>query len=80
MLGTLQVKSRPLRFGLLVDLNKQSTIERAIALNSTLWGGFYNPLIPVFGRTPRRWTDKPFPNPPPRGILSGYLDRLVLMS
>src|SRR5690242_3207409 len=72
MVGSLKIKSRPLRLGLLVDLKDKTSLERAIEINSTVWGGFYNPLIPVFNKTPRAWVDKPFRAPKPADIFDGY--------
>ena len=34
----------------------------------------YNPIIPVFKRTPKIWQDKPFKNPNSKKVLEGYLD------
>lgn len=73
MLGTLNIKSRPLRLGLLVDLRNNDSLKKAIEINSTLWGGYYNPLIPIFSWTPRAWTDKPLKTPSPEIIFNGYL-------
>ena len=73
MFGTLELKSRPLRLGFLVDPNKARSIRKAIELSSTLWGGAYNPLIPVYKRTPRNW-EKPFKSPKAESIVKGYIE------
>jgi len=65
MLASVEIKSRPLRLGLLVDLRDKTSIERAIEINSTVWSRFYNPLIPIFKKTPGRWTEKVFRPPKP---------------
>ncbi len=73
MFGTLQLKSRPLRIGFLVDVNKATSIRKAIEINSTLWGGTYNPLIPVYNGTPRGW-EKPFKSPSGKTIVKGHIE------
>lgn len=72
MIGTLGITSRPLRLGFLVDPKKITSIKKAIEINSTIWGGAYNPLIPVYKGTPR-W-EKPFKSPKPEEIVKGYIE------
>ncbi len=56
MIGNLDIKSRPLRLGLLVNPAKVSSVKQAIEICSTLWGGAHYPIIPIFNkRTPRNW-------------------------
>lgn len=45
----LSVQYRPVRIGLLIRNGNLADVEKAAALNSMLWGGFANPLIPVGG-------------------------------
>lgn len=73
MFGTLQLKSRPLKIGFLVDPKKINSIKKAIEINSTLWGGTYNPIIPVYKGTPRNW-EKPFKSPSGEEIVKGYIE------
>ncbi|MGA2147659.1 MAG: hypothetical protein ABSH49_22150 [Bryobacteraceae bacterium] len=51
----MNVNLRPLRFAFLVEPEDRSGILQAIELNTFLWGGTYNPIVPVFRRTPRSW-------------------------
>lgn len=44
---TLYVNYRPLRIGMVVREGKVEDIVRAAELNTLLWGGIYNPIIPV---------------------------------
>ena len=74
MFGTLKLQSRPLRLGFLVDPMKPNSIKQAIELNSTLWGGAYNPIIPVYKGTPRNWEERSFRSPKPQVIVKGYVD------
>lgn len=73
MFGTLELKSRPIKLGFLVDPKKASSIRKAIELSSTFWGGAYNPLIPVYKRAPKNW-EKPFKSPKGMDIVRGYID------
>lgn len=72
--GTVTVKVRPLRIGFLVDPADRSGLYRAIELNTFLWGGSYNPIIPAYRRTPPKWEDLPVRHlPSPLDIVYGYL-------
>lgn len=72
MFGTLELKSRPLKFGFLVDPANANSIRNAIELSTSLWGGTYNPLIPVYKRVPKNW-EKPFKSPKVADIVKGYI-------
>jgi hypothetical protein len=43
-------------------------------INTCLWGGVYNPIIPYFKKTPPNWEDRRFRHPPASSIIKGYLD------
>lgn len=51
------VRIRPIRFGFLLDPKDQVTLRRVLQINSCLWGGIYNFLLPVPGRAPARYQD-----------------------
>src|SRR3989344_2184822 len=55
MLGSVNVKLRPIKIAFLVDPNKKKDILEAIKVSSFLWGGTYNPIIPVLKRVPALW-------------------------
>jgi hypothetical protein len=38
-----------------------------------LWGGVYNPIIPVCSVIPVTWQDHPFPTPSPAALAKGYI-------
>ncbi|QSF42992.1 hypothetical protein [Paenibacillus tianjinensis] len=46
--GTLSVKLRPLKFAIIIEPYDTQSLETAIYINSYLWGGTYNPIIPAF--------------------------------
>ena len=74
MLGTVDIKVRPLKFALLVDPGKEFQVRDAIRLASTLWGGAYFPIIPLHKRMPKAWNEHPFKAPPAKAVVLGYLD------
>lgn len=43
---------RPIRFAFMVPYNDTEALLAAIQVNSFLWGGQYNPILPVFQRVP----------------------------
>ncbi len=49
------VKLRPVRFGFLVPFGDTEKLREAIRINSFLWGGIYNPIIPTFDKVPKRF-------------------------
>lgn len=56
--GTISIEVRPLRFAFLVDPHDGAGLRQAIQINSLLWGGADNPIIPVFRRSPKAWANK----------------------
>ncbi len=73
--GSVTIRVRPLRFAFLVDPADSKGLYRAIELSTVLWGGSYNPIIPVYRRTPAKWeAHKVRRLPQPEDIISGYLN------
>lgn len=71
---TVVKKLRPLRLAFLVAKDDKRTLRDAFRINTCLWGGIYNPLIPFFRKTPMNWEDRRFRHPSASSILKGYLD------
>jgi len=76
MIGSVEIKTRPLRLAYLVDPGNAAQVREAIRLASTLWGGIYCPIIPLYRRTPANWLEKPFKPPPAEKVIRGYLEAL----
>lgn len=74
MLGTANIKVRPLKLALLVDPNSAAQVREAIRLASSLWGGMYFPIIPMYKRMPVSWRDGAIPPPPAKDVVRGYVD------
>ncbi len=72
--GTVKVKLRPIKLAFLVNPKDKESLLKAIEINTFLWGGTYNPIIPTYKRIPSKWKDGPFKSPSPKSIVSGYLD------
>jgi len=49
------LKLRPTRIGFLVKPNDMTSVRRIMRLNTCLWGGRLNPIIPVYQRAPKAW-------------------------
>lgn len=74
MIGSIKIKTRPLRLAYLVDPNNASQVRDAIRLSSSLWGGTYFPIVPLYKRMPSTWADKPMKAPSAESVILGYLE------
>lgn len=50
-----RVRVRPIRLAFLVSPEDTAALLKVFQLNSSLWGGVYNFVIPVFERVPKRY-------------------------
>ena len=51
----LDIKLRPIRFLFLVKPSDKRSLEKVFQINTLLWGGKYNPIVPYFKRVPKWW-------------------------
>lgn len=72
--GTVKVTLRPIKLAFLVNPKDKESLMKAIEINTFLWGGMYNPIIPTYRRIPAKWEEGPFKNPNAQSVVSGYLD------
>lgn len=72
--GTVDVKLRPIKLAFLVNPKDKDSLLKAIEINTFLWGGMFNPIIPTYRRIPQKWEYGPFKNPEAPSVISGYLD------
>ena len=49
----LDIKLRPIRFLFLVKPSDKRSLEKIFQINTLLWGGKYNPIVPYFKRVPK---------------------------
>ena len=72
MFGDITVKSRPLRLAFLIPPTK-NVLRKVIQINSTLWGGTYNPIIPLYAQSPKSWKQYPGEKIAVRERVRGYI-------
>ena len=70
----VDMRLRPIRFGFLVRPNDKEKILEIFRINTCLWGGIFNPIIPFFKRVPPWWERYGFRFENPKQIINGYLD------
>jgi hypothetical protein len=49
------VRLRPARIALLVSPRDKAAVVKFMRISACMWGGRYNPIIPVFRKPPRAW-------------------------
>ncbi len=74
MIGSIDIKTRPLKLAFLVDSASGKQVRDAIRLASTLWGGSYFPIIQLYKRMPATWRDKPLKAPHAKKVILGYIE------
>lgn len=74
MFGSVDIKVRPVKLAYLVDPNNVKHVREAIRLSSTLWGGVYFPIIPLYKRMPSTWKEKHFKAPLAKDVILGYIE------
>jgi len=70
----IKVKLRPLRLAFLVQPSDKAAISTAIETASFLWGGAFNPIVPVYDRLPSNWGRDRKQDINARSAVEGYLD------
>ena len=70
----VDIRLRPIRFGFLVRPDDAENILEIFRINTCLWGGMFNPIIPMFESVPSWLESEGFHFETPRQIISDYLD------
>jgi hypothetical protein len=75
-MGSIEVsiRLRPIRFAFLVRPTDRKNIQRIFEINTCLWGGKYNPIIPYFEHLPNWWSRDKHHFEKSRQIIDGYLN------
>lgn len=68
-----QVRLRPTRIGFLVDPTDFAAVRQSMNVCTCLWGGVYNPIIPVCSAIPEQWSAAPLPTPNGEALAKGYI-------
>ena len=72
-IGTINIRLRPIRLAFLVSPRDRNSLLKAIQINSFLWGGAFNPIIPFYHRIPKVWRDKFSRNITEKDVANGYI-------
>ena len=70
--GIVTINARPIRLAFLVNPTDIDSLQRVIEINTFLWGGKFNAIIPTFQDTPENWYHCSDMNA--QDIVSGYLN------
>lgn len=70
----VNIRLRPIRFAFLVRPNDKKRTVEIFRINTCLWGGKFNPIIPFFKRVPSWWERKDYRFENAKQIINGYLD------
>ncbi len=74
-MGTTYVTKtcRPIRLGFLVRPPVREDLEKAIEINTLVWGGILNPLIPTYQKIPASWGDRTLGPDNAVALMRGYI-------
>lgn len=67
------LRLRPTRIGFLVRPTDRAAVRQIMRLCVCLWGGIYNPIIPVTRTLPKAWRQKPYHQVSGNQLTEGYL-------
>src|SRR5713226_7854592 len=68
------IRLRPTRIGFLVRPTDMASVRKIMRACTCLWGGIYNPIIPVFRTPPKEWRVERFERVKGLAIAKGYID------
>lgn len=69
----LDVRLRPTRFVYLAAPDDMEAVQRVFETNTCLWGGKYNPIVPMLSSVPQ-WWDRHGTHETAEQIVNGYVD------
>lgn len=68
------IRVRPLRFGFVVDPRDSVILRQVLQVNTCLWGGIYNYIIPGFKKTPARYRERYLQIPSAINFIDGLVE------
>jgi hypothetical protein len=68
------VNLRPIRFAFIVRPDDKKRVLQIFQINTCLWGGKYNPIVPYFKQVPKWWDRNGHKFETAVQIINGYLD------
>ena len=70
----VDIRLRPIRFGFLVRPDDKENALEIFRINTCLWGGMFNPIIPFFESVPSWLESEGFHFENPKQMINDYLD------
>ena len=70
----IDIRLRPIRFGFLVRPTDKAKILEIFRINTCLWGGMFNPIIPFLECVPSWWERYELGSENANQIINGYLN------
>ena len=70
----VDIRLRPIRFGFLVRPDDAENVLEIFRINTCLWGGMFNPIIPMFESVPTWLESEGFHFENPKQMINDYLD------
>ena len=70
----VDIRLRPIRFGFMARPDDAENILEIFRINTCLWGGMFNPIIPFFESVPSWWERGGYRFEDEKQIINGYLD------
>ena len=70
----INLRLRPVRFAFLAQPTDPEKVLEIFRVNTCLWGGKFNPIIPFFDKLPNWWSKKPRSSETAKKVINGYLD------
>ena len=70
----VDIRLRPIRFGFLVRPDDAENVLEIFRINTCLWGGKFNPIIPIFESVPAWLEGEGFHFENPKQMINDYLD------
>src|SRR5262249_28423048 len=67
------IRLRPTRIGFLVRPTDLATVLKIMRACTCVWGGVYNPIIPVFRTAPKEWRGERFERTKGLAVARGYV-------
>ena len=68
------IRLRPTRIGFLVKPTDMASVRKIMRACTCLWGGIYNPIIPVFQTLPKEWRPQKYDRIKGLGVTKRYIE------
>lgn len=71
---SVEIRLRPARIALLVRPSDATSIGRFMRISACMWGGLFNPIIPVFQVGPKEWRKEKWRRTTGKDVARGYIE------